>query len=109
MPHPVRAVRPRHVSVRRNLSVRRYSAFGKLFLIRVWANGLTDVVFCCLKAEGTYALRLTRDPFYIERGEHVYEVQGERRSRYVHPVYMHTYDLEVRLKEIRIRTYRQFD
>jgi len=54
-------------------------------------------VFCCLKAEGTYALRLTRDPFYIERGEHVYEVQGERRSRYVHPVYMHTYDLEVRL------------
>lgn len=51
----------------------------------------------CVKAEGTYALRLTRDPFYIERGEHVYEVQGERRSRYVHPVYMHTYDLEVRL------------
>ena len=44
--------------------------------------------------EGTYALRLTRDPFYIERGEHVYEVQGEKRSRYVHPVYMHTYDLE---------------
>ena len=88
--------------------MRRYSAFGKFILIRVLANRLTDIVFC-VKAEGTYALRLTRDPFYIERGEHVYEVQGERRSRYVHPVYMHTYDLEVHLKEIRIRTYKQFD
>jgi hypothetical protein len=77
--------------------MRRYSAFGKFILIRVLANRLTDIVFC-VKAEGTYALRLTRDPFYIERGEHVYEVQGERRLRYVHPVYMHTYDLEVRLK-----------
>ena len=95
MPHTVRAVRPRHVPVRRNLSVRRYSAIGKFILIRVWAKRLTTCFV--LKAEGTYALRLTRDPFYIERGEHVYEVQGERRSRYVHPVYMHTYDLEVRL------------
>ena len=95
MPHTVRAVRPRHVPVRRNLSVRRYSAFGKFILIRVWAKRLTTCFV--LKAEGTYALRLTRDPFYIERGEHVYEIQGERRSRYVHPVYMHTYDLEVRL------------
>ena len=44
--------------------------------------------------ESTYALRLTRDPFYLEKGEHVYEVHGGRRSRYVHPVYMNTYDLE---------------
>ena len=45
-------------------------------------------------AEGTYALRLTRDPFFLEKGLHAFEAQGERRSRYVHPVYMHTYDLE---------------
>lgn len=45
-------------------------------------------------AEGTYALRLTRDPFFLEKGAHEFEAQGERRSRYVHPVYMHTYDLE---------------
>jgi hypothetical protein len=44
--------------------------------------------------ESTYALRLTRDPFYLEKGEHVYEVHGGRRSRYVHPAYMNTYDLE---------------
>ena len=26
--------------------------------------------------EGTYALRLSRDPFYVEKGEHVYEAEG---------------------------------
>ena len=45
MPHTVRAVRPRHVPVRRNLSVRRYSAFGKFILIRVWAIRVTSCFF----------------------------------------------------------------
>ena len=44
--------------------------------------------------EGTYALRLTRDPFFLEKGEHAFEVQGLKRTRYVHPVYMHSYDVE---------------
>ena len=44
--------------------------------------------------EGTYALRLTRDPFLLEKGEHTFEVQGLKRSRYVHPVYMNSYDVE---------------
>lgn len=44
--------------------------------------------------EGTYGLRLTRDPFFLEKGEHTYEVQGLKRSRYVHPVYMNSYDVE---------------
>jgi hypothetical protein len=39
-------------------------------------------------------MRLTRDPFFLEKGEHVYEVQGLQRSRYVHPAYMHTTDVE---------------
>lgn len=44
--------------------------------------------------EGTYALRLTRDPFFLEKGMHTFEVQGLARSRYVHPVYMHASDVE---------------
>ena len=50
--------------------------------------------------DGTYAVRLTRDPFFLEKGMHTYEVQGSSRTRYVHPVYMNTYDVEDYIWEI---------
>jgi hypothetical protein len=39
------------------------------------------------RKDGTYALRLSRDPFYLERGAHSYEVAGARRAEYVSPAY----------------------
>ena len=44
--------------------------------------------------EGQYALRLTRDPFFLEKGNHEYKVQGVTRNRYVHASYATTAEVE---------------
>ena len=44
--------------------------------------------------ENEYALRLTRDPFFLEKGNHAYMVQGHTRQRYVHPSYATTAEVE---------------
>ena len=44
--------------------------------------------------EGEYALRLSRDPFFLEKGDHAYAVRGFTRERYVHASYASTAEVE---------------
>ena len=44
--------------------------------------------------EGEYALRLSRDPFFLEKGDHAYAVRGFTRERYVPPSYASTAEVE---------------
>ena len=44
--------------------------------------------------EGEYALRLSRDPFFLEKGDHAYAARGFTRERYVHPSYATTAEVE---------------
>jgi hypothetical protein len=57
--------------------------------------------------DGTMALRLTRDPFYLERGIHEYTVRGTQRSRYVHPAYMSAAAVEDYLHEAELECARR--
>ena len=52
--------------------------------------------------EGSYALRLARDPFFLEKGHHVYQPVGGGPvwSEYVHPVYNSSATVEDYLWEI---------
>ena len=44
--------------------------------------------------ENTYALRLTRDPLYAEKGVHLFEHFGQEREEYIHPAYMSAAEVE---------------
>lgn len=44
--------------------------------------------------DGEYALRLTRDPFFLEKGDHAFDVRGFTRERYVHASYATTAEVE---------------
>jgi hypothetical protein len=50
--------------------------------------------------EGTYALRLNRDPFFGTRGDHVYEAAGSVRREYVSPAYATAAQVEDYLWEV---------
>ena len=63
-------------------------------------NGACQLDGTCLcsgsrrNVEGTYALRLSRDPFFFERGVHRFVSRGMQRQEYVHPAYMTTATVE---------------
>ena len=50
--------------------------------------------------DGTYALRLNRDPFYGTRGVHIYEAAGSLRNEYVSPAYATAAQVEDYLWEV---------
>ena len=50
--------------------------------------------------DDTYALRLTRDPLYAEKGVHRYDQFGQEKEEYIHPAYMSAASVEDFLWEV---------